>query len=476
MTFDLISSLLGSLLVGLLFGVLFYIRSKKNDKKIHDLQVTSDFFRTQAQQNSLEKVEALTRAERLPEVEKKLEETRQELQKSEQNKQTLQALLEQERKSIIEQKELLGQAEKKLSDTFKAISADVLDRSNKTFLELAQQTFKNLQDKASQDLASREKAISTLVTPVKESLAGVQSKLQELEKTRETAYQVLKHQVNDLISSQKELRTETANLVKALRAPSVRGRWGEMQLKRVVEVTGLSSHCDFIIEQSSLSSEDKMIRPDMIVRLPGNKQIIIDAKTPLAAYLEALEATDEIARKEHLRDHARQVRTHILSLSSKVYWDQFPAHSTPEFVVMFLPGETFFSAALEQDPSLIELGVEKKVILTTPSTLIALLHAVAYGWRQEALAKNAQEICALGRDLYKRLADMGGHMGKLGRDLNQAVKSYNNTVGSLESRVLPSARKFKALEATSPRDNIDHIQQLEYVPRDLQAPELVVNL
>ncbi|MBP6985037.1 MAG: DNA recombination protein RmuC [Alphaproteobacteria bacterium] len=442
--------------------------------RFHEAQEQCAFLLNEAQKASLEKIEALTRAERLPGVEKKLEETRQFLQAAEQKYQTMEVLIQSERRAMVEQKELLVAAEKKLSDTFKAISVDVMDSNNKVFLNLAQQTFKNLQDKSIQDLAGREKAIHELVNPVKESLAGVATKLSELETARVSAYEVLKHQVTDLISSQKELRLETANLVKALRAPAVRGRWGEMQLKRVVEMTGLSSHCDFV-EQQTMHTGENILRPDMVVKLPGGKQIVIDAKAPLSAYLEALEATDDFTRREKLRDHARQVKTHILALSSKAYWDQFPANTSPEFVILFLPGETFFSAALEHDPTLIELGVEKKVILTTPSTLIALLHAVAYGWRQEALTANAQEISELGRDLYKRLSDMGKHFGKLGKDLNLAVRSYNDTVGSLERRVLPSARRFKDLEASSSRDEILEIPQLEMIPRDLQAPELVIN-
>lgn len=470
MYFEPISALIGMFLSGTVGILLWY---QVNRKLVQTLE-RGDYFQSEAQKANLEKVEANTRAERLPEVEKRLEQTRQSLQQAEQKCQTLEAIMQSERRAMAEQKELLLMAEKKLSDTFKAISVDVMDSNNKVFLNLAQQSFKNLQDKSIQELSGREKAIHELVNPVKESLAGVASKLTELETARVSAYEVLKHQVSDLISSQKELRLETANLVKALRAPAVRGRWGEMQLKRVVEITGLSSHCDFV-EQHTMSGDEGVLRPDMVVKLPGGKQIVIDAKAPLSAYLEALEATDEFSRKERLKDHARQVKTHILALSSKAYWDQFPANTSPEFVVLFLPGETFFSAALEQDPTLIELGVEKKVILTTPSTLIALLHAVAYGWRQEALAANAQEISELGRDLYKRLSDMGKHFGKLGKDLNLAVRSYNDTVGSLERRVLPSARRFKDLEATSSRDEILEIPQLEHIPRDLQAPELVVN-
>jgi DNA recombination protein RmuC len=421
-------------------------------------------------EEALNRVAAETTASRVPELEQRVDRLHQELSLTKNQATGLNIALEQERNVVATKIKLLEEAEGKFTATFKALSADALAQSNQSFLQLAQSTFDKFHKSAQEDLHNREKAISELVSPVKQVLGGVEVKLQELEKVRLSAYEVLKHQVTDLVASQKELRLETANLVKALRAPAVRGRWGEMQLRRVVEMSGLSAHCDFL-EQVHLEAEDGRLRPDMIVNLPGNKQIVIDAKAPLSAYLEALEATNDSQRVEYLRQHARQVRTHILQLSSRAYWDQLPLASSPEFVVLFLPGETFFSAALEYDPDLIELAVEKKVIMTTPSTLIALLHAVAYGWRQESLAANAKQISELGRDIYKRLSDMGKHMSKLGRDLGMAVKSYNHTVGSLERRVLPSARKFKELEATSPRDEIEHLIQLDHIPRDLESLE-----
>ncbi|MGB0935464.1 MAG: DNA recombination protein RmuC, partial [Alphaproteobacteria bacterium] len=366
------------------------------------------------------------------------------------DKHSLQQRLEHEHQRWQEKEKTLTQAQQQFSDAFKAMSSEALAHNNKSFLTLAQQSFQRLQDGAKGDLSARQQEIKSLMNPMKQALDTVNTRLQDLEKARVGAYEVLKHQVNDLVASQKELRSETANLVKALRAPGVRGRWGEMQLKRVVELTGLSQHCDFV-EQASFEGDENRLRPDMIVRLPGNKTIVIDAKVPLAAYLEAIEATDDASRLQHFKDHARQVRAHITALSSRAYWDQISKTDSPEFVVLFLPGDTFFSAALEHDPGLIEMGVEKKVILTTPSTLIALLHAVAYGWRQESLAENAREISELGKDLYKRLSDMGGHVSKLGRDLGTAVKSFNSTVGSLERRVLPAARRFKDLESTSAR-------------------------
>jgi DNA recombination protein RmuC len=284
-----------------------------------------------------------------------------------------------------------------------------------------------------------------------------------------SAYAVLKHQVNELLVSQKQLKSETSNLVNALKTPSVRGRWGEMQLRRVVEMAGMLNYCDFEEQVSSSESEGRL-RPDLIINLPGGKKIIVDAKAPLAAYLEALEAKDEDVRLEKLKDHARQVRNHIRALSKRSYHEQF--QPAPEFVVLFLPGETFFSAALEQDPSLIEVGVEDRVILATPTTLIALLRAVAYGWRHEQLAENAKEISELGRELHKRLSDMADHFSRLGRQLGGAVQSYNSAMGSLEHRVLTSARRFKELGSVSEAAEIVLLDPLDHTPRELQAPEL----
>lgn len=385
--------------------------------------------------------------------------------------QTLKIGLSKEKEHWLEKIQLLEKARQELSHAFDSLSAKALERNNRTFLDLATTTLEKFQIGAKEDLQRREQSIEHLVKPLKESLSGVDQKLNQLEKERQAAYQGLQHQVTDLISTQKELRIETSNLVKALRAPHIRGRWGEMQLKRVVEMSGMSAHCDFL-EQVTIEGEEKRLRPDMIVRLPGHKQIIIDAKAPLAAYLEALEAKEDSQRLEFLKDHARQVRHHILALARRDYWEQVKEGEVPEFVVLFLPGETFFAAALEQDPSLIEMGVENKVILATPATLIALLHAVAYGWRQERLSQNALEISELGKELYKRLSDMGRHLSRLGADLNAAVVTFNKTIGTVERRVLPCARKFKTLDASSSLVQIEDIAQIEHVSRTLQAPEL----
>lgn len=377
--------------------------------------------------------------------------------------------LEEEQKAAAEKLSLLNEAQQKLSDTFKALSADALNGSNQSFLTLAQTTFEKLRDRAKSDLEQREQAISELVKPIYSTLAEFNTKLQELENARIGAYASLHEQVHLLHTTQDQLRLETSNLVSALRKPSVRGRWGEIQLKRVVELAGMLDHCDFS-EQESTATEEGRIRPDLLVHLPGRKTIIVDAKAPLEAYLDAIQADDESLRKSKLKDHARQIRNHISSLGKKSYWSQFHS-SSPEFVVLFIPGEAFFSAALEQDPTLIELGVEEHVILATPTTLIALLKAVLYGWKQENIARNAQEISALGRELYKRIAIMSDHWRKVGKSLGNAIESYNQATGSLESRVLISARKFKELEAAT-EDDIEELPPIDRIPRELQTLEV----
>ncbi len=364
---------------------------------------------------------------------------------------------------------LLSESQSKLTDTFKALSSDALQRNNQSFLDLARTQLEKFQELAKEDLYKRQEAIGDIVKPVKESLQKVDQKIGDLEKSRTQAEATLTQQVRSLIEAQKELRSETSNLVTALRAPQGRGLWGEMQLKRVVEMAGMLEHCDFVV-QESVSTELGRLRPDLIVRLPGGKNIVVDAKTPLLAYLDAIQLQSFDAKKEKYVEHAKQVRKHLEQLSRKSYWDQF--QPAPEFVVLFLPGEAFFSAALEYDPSLIELGVAQNVILATPTTLIALLRSVAYGWRQERLAENARAIGELGKEIYKRLADMGSHLGKVGRNLESSVDAYNAAVATIESRVLVSARRFKELDSSKIGLEIDQIPTIDKKPRAIQAPEL----
>jgi DNA recombination protein RmuC len=378
------------------------------------------------------------------------------------------ARLEAERQGAAERLALLGRAESQLREAFSSLSADALRQNNRTFLELAQTKLGELQQSASADLERRRKAVDDLVRPIQEALSRVDGKLNEVERERVASYAGLVEQVKAMARTQQALQAETGNLVKALRTPQVRGRWGEMQLRRVVEMAGMLEYCDFQ-EQASVVTETGSLRPDLVVRLPGGKTVVVDAKAPLAAYLDAVDGVmGDVAREGLLRDHARQVREHILALGSKAYWSQF--QPAPDFVVMFLPGETFFSAACQHDPSLIEFGVSRQVIPASPTTLISLLRAIAYGWRQERIARNAQEISELGRQLHERIGTLAGHFEDLRRGLDRAVESYNRAVGSLEGRVLASARRFRELGVTP--DDLAALPVIEQSTRGLTAVEM----
>jgi DNA recombination protein RmuC len=375
----------------------------------------------------------------------------------------LETTIAMERKSNDEKIALLNQMTEELRESFHALSADALKSNNQAFLHLAQSTLEKFQSEAKGDLDLRHQAVENMVAPIGESLKKVDEQIRQMESVRDRAYGDLTTQVRSLINTQEKLQSETGNLVRALRSPIVRGQWGEIQLRRVVEIAGMLPYCDFV-EQETVTTSTGRLRPDLIVKLPGGKNIVVDVKTPLQAYLEAVEATDDEVRRQKLQDHARQVRTHMTQLSSKLYQEQF--EPTPEFVVMFLPGEAFFSAALEQDTGLIERGVAQKVIPASPTTLIALLKAVAYGWNQEKLARNAQEISVLGKELYERLRNLGTHMESVGKNLDRAVDSYNKAVGSLETRVMVSARRFADLGApvTAP---IGELAPIEKTARNL---------
>ena len=375
--------------------------------------------------------------------------------------------MEAERNAAIEKQAILERAEAKLSDTFKSLSADALKGASEQFLHLAKSTLASQTEEAKGEIEKRKTAIESLVKPVADSLGKFELRIGEIEKIREGAYSELKEQVRALGESQSGLRKETASLVKALRQPTGRGQWGEMQLRRVVELAGMQEHCDFTLQTTSTTDEGKRLRPDLVVMLPGGKTIVVDSKTPMDAYLNALEATDEAERGRFLSQHARQVRDHIQDLSSKKYTAQF--EDTPEFTVLFLPSESFFSAALHSDPGLIERGVNQGVILATPTTLIALLKAVAYGWRQETLAINAREISALGRTMHERLAKLADHFSKLGNSLDSAVDHYNRAIGSYETRVMTSARKFEDLKATPDNTTLPDLESIEKTTRPLLA-------
>jgi DNA recombination protein RmuC len=380
---------------------------------------------------------------------------------------SLETLLKEERKGAQEKLELLTNAEEKLAHAFKALSADALRNNNQSFIDLARQNLEKFQETAKGDLERRQSAIDDLVKPLKESLEKVDGKIGELEKTRAGAYAELREQVKALATSQSQLQSETGNLVKALRLPHVRGRWGEIQLRRVVELAGMVRYCDFV-EQETVNGEDGRIRPDLIVRLPGNRTIVVDSKVPFDAFYESIATCDEEVRISKLKDHARLVRTHITALSRKSYWET--VQPTPEFVLLFLPGETFYSAALENDPKLIEDGVSQGVIIATPTTLIALLKAVSYGWRQEQMAENAHEVSNLARTLYDRLRVFTKHYEDVGSGLDRALDAYNKGVRSLESRVLVTARRFKERGAIA-GEEIETMEPIDKAARPLSLDE-----
>ncbi len=366
--------------------------------------------------------------------------------------------------SIQKEREIAFEAANaQLTRAFSELANQSLKSNSETFLQLAEQNLGTQQEKAKRELSEREKAVEALVKPIREALDASQKQISELEKSRSEAYGSIKSQLEEMHSSQKSLKQETQNLVNALRRPEVRGRWGEITLRRLVELAGMVEHCDFQ-EQVHTVGEGQIIRPDMVVRMPDRRELVVDVKTPLDAYLEAVEAKDDAQRKLGLERHAKNVRAHIRMLASKAYWDQF--EESPEFVILFIPGDQFLSAALNEKPDLIEYALSKQIILATPTSFVALLKAVAYGWRQLSLAENAREIRTLAEDLYGRLASFVGHMNTMGRQLARSVEHYNKAVGSLERNVLPGARKFVELGVHEKKE-MEKLETLDPVPRTM---------
>jgi DNA recombination protein RmuC len=381
----------------------------------------------------------------------------------------LEAELAAERRASVEKLAAFERAEAMMLERFKAASGDVLKANSEHFLATATQTFEKLREGAKGDLQRGQEKIDALVKPVDEALKQLNAKIEQIELKREGAYSGLKEQVAGLLSTQESLRGETQNLVRALRRPAGRGAWGELHLQRVVEMAGMLNRVDFVEQSHTRDDEGRVLRPDMVVHLPGGQSVIVDAKTPLDAYLDAVNATEEAERARHLLRHARQVREHLNTLGRKSYWQQFK--NAPEFVVMFLPMESVFSAALDHDASLIEAGVEVSVIPATPTTLIALLRAVAFGWRQESLAENARAIAEQGTVLYDRIVTFAEHLESVGKGLGGAIGSYNKAIASLETRVLPAARDLRKLDEGGSEKALPETRLIETVPRPLSVLE-----
>jgi DNA recombination protein RmuC len=444
-------------IVGLLLGWLLLARpararAAESEQRFRDEQA-------RAQALAVEKATAAANGDRVPGLEATIESLRTQL-----------GVAERSAEAHAVRVQELGRMGEEIERKFAVLAADVLGKNSASLLQQISERFDRHKVTADEDLEKRQKAVEVLVKPITDSLGKFEAKVAELEKAREGAYQGITEQVRSLAEGQSFLRSETTRLVQALRQPKTRGRWGEYQLRNVLEMAGMTEHVDFDLEHT-IQGESGALRPDVIVRLPGGKTIVVDAKTPLEGYLSAVEAKDEAARDAFLSDHARHVASHVRSLSSKEYWSRL--QGTPDFVVMFVPGEAFFSAAIENDPSLFEQALRQRVLISTPTTFIALVKAIAYGWQQEKLTESAQAVAGVARDLYDRVKVFGEHMAGVGNSLRKAVEKYNSAVGSLEGRVLPAARRFEALGVTPAGMSIKEVRPIELEPREVQAAELV---
>ena len=375
----------------------------------------------------------------------------------------LRAIIEHQRISHEEKQASLEKDRENLSESFAALSSKALKHNSDEFLKLAEQNLKRFQASATSELDKKEQSIADLVKPIREALDKTEKQVREMEKDRREAHGSLKRHLELMSQDQVKLQSETRNLVQALRRPEVRGQWGEMKLTRLAELAGMVQHCDFY-EQESVTSEEGRLRPDMIIRMPGKRAVIVDAKAPLDAYISAVEATDDASREKHLVRHAKNVRHRVRELAAKSYWSQFK--DTPDFAVLFIPGDQFLSAALERDPSLLEDAMIDQIILATPSSFVALLRAVAFGWRQEVLADNADKIRGLGVMLYERIAAFSNHLDKVGNSLNRSVEHFNKAVGSFDSRILPSAKRFTEMGINAKKE-IKEPTPIELIARDI---------
>lgn len=396
-----------------------------------------------------------------------LEKLRSELDSEKQSRVEAFTRLESAQKGFEEQKALIDAMKTEMTDTFNALSSAALKSSSEDFLRLASEHLGKVVSDTKGKLGEHQAAMDGMIKPLHEMLKRYDDQIRSIEESRHKAYGSLEEQLRALALTHENLQKETSNLVSALRKPQVRGRWGEMQLKRVAELSGMSMHCDFT-EQQSMETEKGRIRPDMVVHLPMEREIVVDSKVSLEAYLDATTSSSEDEKKTKLEKHAQQVRAHMNKLASKEYWSQF--EKSPEFVVLFIPGESFLSSALETDNTLIEDGILKRVIIATPTTFIALLRAIAYGWRQEQVTKNAQKISELGRQLYERMSILVQHLDNVGSNLEKAVGSYNKAVASMESRVLPSVRRFRELGVAGAHE-IPAMEQIDQTPRNLNILE-----
>ncbi len=405
--------------------------------------------------------------EQLAFAQRDFEPLRDKLSRSETDRADALARLEESHRNLVAQKDLLEQAKLNLTDVFKALAADALAQSNKGFLTLAEQKFKALSDDAKSDLDTRRTAVAQLVEPLNKALADVREQARGMEERRVKEISAVGEQLRSLAQAEVALRHETSQLVNALKSPQIRGRWGEIALRKTAELAGMSKHCDFV-EQESVTGEAGRLRPDMVVKLPAGREVVVDSKVPLAGFMEALEATGDADKTQALARHALLVRQHVSKLATKEYWNQFT--TTPEFVVMFIPNDSFLAAAAESDPGLIESALTQNVVIATPTTFIALLRAIAFGWRQELVADGAQKISQLGKELADRIAVVAGHIDSLGSSLAKSVDSYNAVVSSVETRLLASARKFKELGAEGKRE-IEEVRPIEQSPRQLTILE-----